>query len=142
MRPGPSGQHELRPGAEVPPRPNAARAQARPSQPTEATTTRFSVPANSETNTARPPTPTPPAPPPSAGQTRAIPVPGNRESNSDPADPTTALPVMRSEGNDSDAATEKMNAGGQSDNGDTPRPRRRAGGGLSAQDLLRREGRL
>ena len=49
---------------------------------------------------------------------------------------------MRSEGNDSDAATEKLNASGQGDNGENPRPRRRAGGGLSAQDLLRREGRL
>jgi RND superfamily putative drug exporter len=49
---------------------------------------------------------------------------------------------MRSEGNDTDAATEKLNTSGQGDNGDNPRPRRRAGGGLSAQDLLRREGRL
>jgi RND superfamily putative drug exporter len=52
---------------------------------------------------------------------------------------------MRSEGNDSDAATEQLNSRGQSDNGDDARPRRRGGGGgagLSAQDLLRREGRL
>jgi RND superfamily putative drug exporter len=40
---------------------------------------------------------------------------------------------------DSDAATEQLNSPGQSDNGDR---RRRGGGGLSAQDLLRREGRL
>jgi RND superfamily putative drug exporter len=46
---------------------------------------------------------------------------------------------MGSDANDSDAATEKLNARGQSDNGDR---RRRGGGGLSAQDLLRREGRL
>jgi RND superfamily putative drug exporter len=77
-----------------------------------------------------------------------MPVPGNREPKGDAAEPTTALPAMRPEGNDSDAATEKMNTrgqgdhGDQSDNGDTSRPRRRAGGGLSAQDLLRREGRL
>ena len=71
-----------------------------------------------------------------------MPIPGNHENKGDPADPTTALPVMRSDGNDSDAATEKLNASGQGDNGENPRPRRRAGGGLSAQDLLRREGRL
>lgn len=80
-----------------------------------------------------------------------MPVPKNRENREntpDPADPTAALPVMRSEGNDSDAATEKLNARGgegQGDNGDPSRQRRRAssgGGGVSAQDLLRREGRL
>jgi RND superfamily putative drug exporter len=67
-----------------------------------------------------------------------MPVPTNRENNNDPAD----LPVTRPEAEDSDAATEKLNAGGQGDNGDNSRPRRRGGGGLSAQDLLRREGRL
>jgi RND superfamily putative drug exporter len=46
---------------------------------------------------------------------------------------------MRSDANDSDAATEQLNTRGQKDNGDR---RRRGGGGLSAQDLLRREGRL
>ncbi|WAC91293.1 MMPL family transporter [Mycobacterium sp. Aquia_213] len=139
-RPQPSGQPELRPGAEPPPGPTAARAPSRPSQPTEAKTTRFSAQGNSD---ARPPAPAaPPAPPPSAGQTRAMPVPGNHENTADPAEPTTALPTMRPEDNDSDAATEKMNARGPGDNGDNSRPRRRAGGGLSAQDLLRREGRL
>ncbi len=55
---------------------------------------------------------------------------------------------MRADINDSDAATEQLNARGQNDpgdNGDNPRPRRRGGGGgagVSAQDLLRREGRL
>jgi trehalose monomycolate/heme transporter len=70
-----------------------------------------------------------------------MPVPTNHsgDNKSDPADPTAALPVMRSDGNDSDAATEQLKASGQSDNGDR---RRRGGGGLSAQDLLRREGRL
>lgn len=104
-------------------------------QPTEAQTTRFAAQGNSA---ARPPAPAA-APPPSAGQTRAMPVAGTQENA---ADPTTALPVMRSEGSDSEPATEKMNARGKGDNGDTSRPRRRAGGGLSAQDLLRREGRL
>jgi RND superfamily putative drug exporter len=70
-----------------------------------------------------------------------MPVPTSRsdDDKADPADPTAALPVMGSDANDSDAATEKLNARGQSDNGDR---RRRGGGGLSAQDLLRREGRL
>jgi RND superfamily putative drug exporter len=50
---------------------------------------------------------------------------------------------MRPEGDDSEAATEKLNARAQGDNGDQARQRRRGGGGgLSAQDLLRREGRL
>jgi len=73
-----------------------------------------------------------------------MPVPTNRsdDDGKDPADPTTALPVMRSEGDDSEAATEKLNARGQGENGDPVRQRRRTGGGLSAQDLLRREGRL
>jgi RND superfamily putative drug exporter len=71
-----------------------------------------------------------------------MPVPTNRENNNDPADPTAALPVMRPDADDSDAVTEKLNARAQSDNGDNSRPRRRGGGGLSAQDLLRREGRL
>ena len=71
-----------------------------------------------------------------------MPVPANREHNNEPADPTNALPVMRPEAEDSDAATEKLNARDHGDNGDNSRPRRRGGGGLSAQDLLRREGRL
>jgi RND superfamily putative drug exporter len=75
------------------------------------------------------------------------PVPTEHENKGDPADPTAALPVMRSEADDSDAATKKLNALGtsdsQGDNGDAARPHRRgASGGLSAQDLLRREGRL
>jgi RND superfamily putative drug exporter len=61
------------------------------------------------------------------------------DNTGEQADPTAALPVMRSDANDSDAATEQLNARGQKDNGDR---RRRGGGGLSAQDLLRREGRL
>jgi trehalose monomycolate/heme transporter len=105
---------------------------SKPSQPTEASTTRLAVP-----EAAPPPSP-PPAP------ARAAPVPN--ENASDTADPTAALPVMRPEANDSDAATEKLNAraqGDQSDHDDEARPRRRGtGGGVSAADLLRREGRL
>ncbi|WP_156670072.1 MMPL family transporter, partial [Mycobacterium sp. E3305] len=127
---------------------DAARVQARPGQPTEAQTTRLAVPnsapaherpANAAPSAPpRPTTPATPPPPPSSGQTRAIPVPANRSDDAeDAAEPTTAFP--RPEGDDSDAATEKMNSRG--DNGDA-RQRRRSGGGLSAQDLLRREGRL
>lgn len=106
------------------------RIQTMPS--TEAVTTRFSAQRPTSAGT-----------PPSASQTRSIPVSGptSHDNNGDPADPTAALPAMRSEGEDSDAATKRLNARGQSDNGDKARPRR-AGGGLSAQDLLRREGRL
>jgi trehalose monomycolate/heme transporter len=116
--------------AELPAGDSTARLNARPSQPTapadEESTTRLSVPGQA-------------APPPAP--TRAAPV---NEDAGDTADPTTALPVMRPESNDSEAATEKMNArGGPGDNGDEPRPRRRGGGGgVSAADLLRREGRL
>ncbi|ORB33024.1 MmpL protein [Mycobacterium paraseoulense] len=69
-------------------------------------------------------------------------MPTNRSDDpGDPAEPTTAFPSMRSEGSDSDAATEKLNSPGPPENGDA-RQRRRSAGGLSAQDLLRREGRL
>ncbi|BBX64598.1 putative trehalose monomycolate exporter MmpL3 [Mycobacterium saskatchewanense] len=132
---------------------NGAPGQARPAQPTEAKTSRLTAPGRERpagpgaAQPATPVAPTPP-PPPSDGQTRAMPVPSNRDNNVGAADPTAALPVMRpegSEGRDSDAATEKLNARGQGENGDPSRQRRRAssgGGGLSAQDLLRREGRL
>jgi len=145
--------------------PASTRAQT---QPTEAKTSRLSAPGSSANpapanqpsgperpaHTKSPASPASPAPPtpPSSGQTRAMPVPTKRpdtggtsdmsETNSNAADPTAALPVMRSEGKDSEAATEKMNARGVSENGDPSRMRRRVGGGLSAQDLLRREGRL
>lgn len=72
-------------------------------------------------------------------------MPGNRSEDGDAAEPTTALPKMRSEGsgpNDPNAASEQVNAHEQNENGDPARQRRRSGGGLSAQDLLRREGRL
>jgi RND superfamily putative drug exporter len=137
IRPGPVGQGEAKPALEPPSGASTTRIQTKPSQPTEAQTSRLSVPGNS----TPPATPRPPAPPapkpatPSDTETRAIQVP----SNGDPADPTAALPAQ---GNDSDAATEKLNTRAKGDNGEDPRPRRRAGGGLSAQDLLRREGRL
>ncbi len=160
-RPDPAPSPEARPAQA----PAAARVQTRPSQPTEAKTSRLSAPGdsanpasvNQPSGPERPACPTAaspaPPPPPSGGQTRAIPVPTNRPDTSDTgdnkgdnkgnaADPTAALPIMRSEGNDSEAATEKLNARGEAENGDPSRQRRRAGGSLSAQDLLRREGRL
>ena len=79
------------------------------------------------------------APQPSADETRALQVPP-RDKPSDPPptkaeDATTAIPTAPRDGKDSDPDTEKLNAPGEK-----PRPRR--GGGLSAQDLLRREGRI
>lgn len=135
----------------------ATRVPARPSQPTEAKTARFAAQggpahdrqaemrpaANSAPQSAQRSAAPGPAAPPSGDQTRAIPVPGPRSDDaSDAAEPTTALPKMRPEGNDPNAATDQANARGQGENGDPTRQRRRSGGGLSAQDLLRREGRL
>ena len=103
---------------------------------------------NSEASAARPPAPAPATPPRHPhrrrrlARRRAMPIPGNPRTRATRPTPPLLCRSMRSEGNDSDAATEKLNARGQGDNGDEPRPRRRAGGGLSAQDLLRREGRL
>ena len=68
--------------------------------------------------------------------TTAIPTavpPAGRASDATeqiPADETRAIPVSRPESGDSDVATEKLNARGKQS------------GGVSAQDLLRREGRL
>lgn len=69
-----------------------------------------------------------------------MPIPGSRSGDTDSADATAKLPVQRPEDSDSDAATEQLNA--QGDNGADGTRRRRGAGGLSAQDLLRREGRL
>ncbi|MFZ0904511.1 MAG: MMPL family transporter [Mycobacterium sp.] len=88
--------------------------------------------------------PTPPPSEPSADQTRAMPVPGQRPSGQQPTaedDATTAIPTPPREEKDPDVATQKMNArGNDADNGN--RTRQRRGGGLSAADLLRREGRM
>jgi trehalose monomycolate/heme transporter len=85
---------------------------------------------------------TTPAPPskPSADETRAMPIPRDQPRGQPPTEPedaTTAIPTAPRDDKDPEIATEKMNA-----RGETPdRPRRR-GGGLSAADLLRREGRI
>jgi RND superfamily putative drug exporter len=168
--PEPRPAQELAAGApSAPSRADTTRLQA---QPTEAKTARLSVPGNAApanqsapgrerpadargrgksapTAAPRPPAPAPPAPAPtpSSGQTRAMPVATTHsgDKRDDPADPTAALPVTRSGANEPEAATEQLDARGQSDNGDNSRQRRRAAGGgagVSAQDLLRREGRL
>jgi uncharacterized membrane protein YdfJ with MMPL/SSD domain len=134
--------------AELPSGASTARLNTGPGQPTEASTTRLSVPGQPDGAPAdvrgpggsKPPVPARPSPPPPPAPT---PVPANNSAEhvSDPADPTAALPITRPEGNDSEAATEKLNARGQRGQGDQTRQRRR-GGGLSAADLLRREGRL
>jgi RND superfamily putative drug exporter len=58
-------------------------------------------------------------------QTRAVP-----EAQPISSEETRAIPVSRPESGDTDTATEQLNA------------RAKTGGGLSAADLLRREGRL
>jgi uncharacterized membrane protein YdfJ with MMPL/SSD domain len=81
----------------------------------------------------------PKAPQPSADETRALQIPPRDKPAGPPPtapeDATTAIPAAPREDKDADPATEKLNASGEK-----PRPRR--GGGLSAQDLLRREGRI
>jgi RND superfamily putative drug exporter len=74
------------------------------------------------------PTPAPPARP-SAEQTRAIPDPAASE-------PTTAIPAQQDSAKQDPESTEKIDT---RDTGETPT---RRGGGVSAADLLRREGRL
>ncbi len=81
--------------------------------------------------------------PPTPGNepTTAIPTPRSQptetardpEPTQDP-DATTAIPTPGKQGDDAEAATEKLNT-----REDDERQRR---GGVSAQDLLRREGRL
>ncbi|WP_205875926.1 MMPL family transporter [Mycobacterium camsae] len=138
---------------ELTPAPNAPSSPQVPvrtpaAQPGEAPTTRLSAPGATRNGPApRPPARGAAATPPSAGETNKMPVAGSRPERApepEAADKTAALPVQRAEGDDSETATEKLNARGiQEDSSvDTGRRRRTGGGGLSAQDLLRREGRL
>jgi RND superfamily putative drug exporter len=91
------------------------------------------------------PAPVPPSQP-SADQTRAMPIPREQPAAQPPADPddaTTAIPTAPRQDTDPETATEKVNARGENgENGENPERPRRRGGGLSAQDLLRREGRI
>jgi uncharacterized membrane protein YdfJ with MMPL/SSD domain len=101
---------------------------------------------------AQPTTPPPPPMRPSADATRAMPQARNddaapttafsaqrptdtRTNDNGSSDPTTAMPSLRQR--DQDPSTEKLNTRDTRDE----EPKRR-GGGMSAQDLLRREGRL
>jgi uncharacterized membrane protein YdfJ with MMPL/SSD domain len=88
----------------------------------------------------RGPAPVPPSQP-SADQTRAMPIPREQPAEQPPTEPedaTTAIPTGPRQDKDPETATEKVNARGE----EPERPRQRRGGGLSAQDLLRREGRI
>lgn len=85
-------------------------------------------------------------PRPSAQPTRAMPdqgsgssepttaIPAQPAPDDDSAEATRAIPTQRR--SDADAATEKLNTRAEDE------PQRRGGTGVSAQDLLRREGRL
>ncbi len=81
--------------------------------------------------------PRPPRPTPGNEPTTAIPTPRARPQD---ADATTAIPTPQQlgtppEGRGDPEATEKLNTGENDE-------RKRRGGGMSAQELLRREGRL
>jgi trehalose monomycolate/heme transporter len=83
-------------------------------------------PADESTSRAAPPAPVEDAPT-TAIPTRGPQAPTPRQLS---AEETRAIPISRPDSGDSDAATEQLNA------------RAKAGGGVSARDLLRREGRL
>ncbi|PJE21250.1 MAG: hypothetical protein CK431_22810, partial [Mycobacterium sp.] len=142
-----AAQPELTPAPAAP----SPQVPVRATPAAEPPTARLSAPGATRNGPAPRPAGRGPAPknvtPPSAGETNKMPVAGSRpEPTPEPeaADKTAALPVQRPDGDDSDTATEKLNARGiqEDSNGDTSRRRRTGGGGLSAQDLLRREGRL
>ncbi|MBS4727827.1 MMPL family transporter [Mycobacterium sp. SM1] len=80
---------------------------------------------------------------PSEDQTRAMPVSANPDGNAAGRAPGSApaRPVSRAGADDPEPSTEKLRTCGRGDDSvevESARPRR--GGGLSAQDLLRREG--
>ncbi|MGB3482886.1 MAG: hypothetical protein WBB07_11820, partial [Mycobacterium sp.] len=89
----------------------------------------------------------PPVQPPSAEPTRGMGPGSSGDSSATTAIPapaeeadesaTRAIPIAKPQGNDTDTATEKLNARGDADD----KSRQRRSGGVSAQDLLRREGR-
>lgn len=84
----------------------------------------------------RPPGPQRPAPPDTGNEpTTAIPTPARQDPDATTAIPTPPVGTPPQGRGDAEAATEKLN---------TPEDeeRQRRGGGVSAQDLLRREGRL
>ena len=66
--------------------------------------------------------------------TRAIPAQRESAAEDDDSAETRAIPTPKK--SDAEAATEKLNTRAEDE------PQRRGGSGVSAQDLLRREGRL
>jgi RND superfamily putative drug exporter len=83
--------------------------------------------------TPRPPRPQPGNEPTTAIPTQGTPPEGRARPRPQNADATTAIPTQRKQ--DAEAATEKLNTREEEE------PKRR-GSGVSAQDLLRREGRI
>ncbi len=75
-----------------------------------------------------------------ADATTAIPV--QRAGGGDDDAATRAIPVSKPRSSETDVATEKLNARGEEAISQTEEKPPRRGGGVSAQDLLRREGRL
>jgi RND superfamily putative drug exporter len=123
------------PGAEGVARPRAGSPNTADT-PSEAGTTRMRTRTQepAESPTTRLPTGNASAESP----TRSIPTSAGNADGPPPRDTdeaTTAIPAQ-----DSPPATEKLNISGQ-DGNDTEKTRRGGGGGLSAQELLRREGR-
>jgi trehalose monomycolate/heme transporter len=84
----------------------------------------------------------PPSDESSADKTTAMPVIRAGGSHTEDADEaaTRAIPVANPRAKDTETATEKLNARPDAEGDD--KPTRRGGGGVSAQDLLRREGRI
>jgi trehalose monomycolate/heme transporter len=72
--------------------------------------------------------------PPQPGNEPTTAIPAQRPRPQQNADATTAIPTQRQP--DPEAATEKLNTR------EDDEPKRRGGSGVSAADLLRREGRL
>ncbi len=88
-----------------------------------------------------------PAPDAEATTAFAVQRPTNGTHAEDSAeDATRAIPIAKARVGDTEAATEKLNSRAEAGKGagdDDKAPQRRgSGGGVSAQDLLRREGRL
>ncbi|MCV7225689.1 MMPL family transporter [Mycolicibacterium komossense] len=102
-----------------------------------------SQPSSDPTRSMNPPS----AGEPSADKTTAIPVARPNGTHSDeagaasPEAATRAIPIANPRAKDTETATEKLNSRADAPEGDD-KPTRRGGGGVSAQDLLRREGRL
>jgi trehalose monomycolate/heme transporter len=133
------------PGRERPPTPTAPPGPPQPSRGEDREIESWLSELRGKQPSDRPadprgPVPAPKSPPP-ADETRAMPIPREQPSGqptTEPEDATTAIPTAPREDKDPKTATENLNARGEGPD----RPRQRRGGGLSAQDLLRREGRI